>query len=122
MSSATRLAIEITREWQRDVTRANRYYKAEFPVHELGEKIDIVDLKRKIAYELKVSPNNTHMEFYRDVFKVLAHNQAARSGERLKQLIFLTPEKGAVRLQRGLGKVACRISKKFGFSVAVKAI
>jgi hypothetical protein len=122
VSEATKAAGEITRQWQSAVTSQNERYKAEFPVCGLGEKIDLVDTESKIAYELKVSANNTHMEFYRDVFKVLAHNESAVKDERLKKLIFLAPEAGAVRLQRGLGEAACRIAEKFGFTVEVQAL
>jgi len=122
VSSATRAAGRITREWQQTVVAGDAAFVAEYRVHGLGEKIDLVDVKRRVAYELKVSPNNTHMEFYRDVFKVLAHNEAAPPRERIKELVFLAPTRGAERPQRGLGETACRIAEKFGFTVKVIAI
>jgi hypothetical protein len=122
VSSATKTAIEITRRWQLEVTTADADFQKEFPVEGLGEKIDLVDTKRMVAYELKVSPNNTHMEFYRDVFKVLAHNEASQVCQRINKLIFIAPQEGAARLRRGLGEAACRISQKFGFSIEIRAM
>jgi hypothetical protein len=119
VSAATKAAIQITREWQDKVTSQDQRYTAEFAVAGLGEKIDLVDSTTRVAYELKVSPNNPHMEFYRDMFKVLAHNEASTPEQRLSKLVFITPPEGAARLQRGFGRVACRIAQKFGFTVEV---
>jgi hypothetical protein len=120
VSLATITAGEITRQWQAAVTKSHKGFRAEYPVEGLREKIDLVDITRMIAYELKVSPNNTHMEFYRDLFKVMAHNELA--AKPISKLVFIAPGAGARRLQRGLGEVACRLSKKFGFSVEVVEI
>lgn len=99
------------------MTQADPKFLAEFPVEGLGEKIDLLDTAGMVAYELKVSPNNSHMEFYRDVFKVLVHNEQTR--EPIKKLIFISPGQGARRLKRGLGQAACRVSQRFGFTVEV---
>lgn len=107
VSIATKSAQTITRDWQNKVTANSDRYEAEFPVSNLGEKIDLVDTTDMIAYELKVSPNNSHFEFYRDVFKVIAHNRLAATPNRLAELNFLAPGIGAKRLQRGLAKEVC---------------
>ena len=120
VSDATSTAISITRQWQAAVLTSKPSFAAEYPVSGLGEKIDLLDRDQMIAYELKVSPNNTHMEFYRDVFKVLAHNEVAQVP--IRKLVFIAPGVGARRLQRGLGEIACRIAGKFGFTVVVVEI
>src|SRR5213596_1893668 len=67
-------AAAVTEEWQQSVQREfPEEFEAEFKVAEhLNEKVDLVDTARGVAYELKASPNNAHMEYYRDVFKILA--------------------------------------------------
>lgn len=122
VSKATKAAIRITREWQDQVIAKAPHFAKEFPVAGLGERIDLLDTTARVAYELKVSPNNTHMEFYRDVFKILAHNEASKKSDRILRLIFITPKAGATKLSRGLGQAACRISEKFGFTVEVMAL
>lgn len=86
----TKKAISITKEWQRSLLEIdNQRYVAEFKVvaekNKGSHKIDVVDLKRKIAYELKVSPNNPHFELYKDIFKIALANQA---GAEINKLVF----------------------------------
>jgi hypothetical protein len=76
---------------------------SEHPVaRHLHERIDLVDLEHGVAYELKVSPNNDHFEFYRDIFKVLI----ARDNllPQLREFCFLCPAVAARRYGRGLRK------------------
>lgn len=120
VSSATKLAIKITRDWQAEITKKHPYFIAEYPIEALNEKIDLYDTTNYIAYELKVSQNNTHMEFYRDVFKVIIHNETSRV--KIVKLIFISPEDGIVRLQKGLGLAASRIGKKLGFEIVTHGI
>jgi hypothetical protein len=66
------LAAAVTADWQSAVVAAfPGRFVAEQPVWQLREGIDLVGLISGIAYEMKVTPNNDHFEFYRDIFKVL---------------------------------------------------
>ena len=72
-SDGDRLASLVTKHWQQAVLdNAPKQFIQEYPVaNHLNERIDLVDKENGIAYELKVSPNNTHFEFYKDIFKVV---------------------------------------------------
>jgi len=120
VSVATKLAIKITREWQDRVTASHPHFTAEYQVEALGEKIDLYDTSNRIAYELKVSQNNTHMEFYRDVFKVIIHNETAKP--KITELIFISPISGIARLQKGLGLAVSTLGKKLGFKITIQGI
>jgi len=85
-----------------------------------NEKIDLVDRQEFVAYELKVSSNNTDFEFYRDVFKVWVQRELGH--EPLKKLVFITPEKGAKRLMKQLCKEVTLLASKHGFTIEVAAI
>jgi hypothetical protein len=95
-----RRAARVTVAWQRDVVRnLGPGLVPEFGVGEgLRERIDLVDTRDLVAYELKVSPNNTHFEFYRDIFKVIIARDNALPG--LGHFVFITPEEGVRRLCR----------------------
>src|SRR5260370_3813226 len=67
-----------------------------------NEKLDLVDTEELVAYELKASPNNTHFEFYRDIFKVWVQRELA--GEELEKLGLHTPEAGAKHLTKSFPK------------------
>jgi hypothetical protein len=117
----TKKSIRITKLWQQHIcSQWPKRYQAEFPVGRLNEKIDLVDLAEASAYELKVSPNNTHFEFYRDIFKVWIHN--ADSQRRIKKLRFITPQEGARRVTRGLAAAVTKRCGELGFAVEVVAI
>lgn len=67
-----RLARRVTLTWQESVrTELGADIETEYFIGQgFRECIDLVDTRDGVAYELKVSPNNTHFEFYRDIFKV----------------------------------------------------
>ena len=122
VSTQTKSAIAVCRAWQEAV-------RAEFPdrfIEECvvgtgcNEKIDLVDRREFIAYELKVSPNNTHFEFYRDVFKVWVQRELGH--EPLKKLVFITPKAGADRLRKQLGQEVIQLAAKHGLVVEIAAI
>ena len=97
VSSQTSRAQRLTREWQDNLvaTDAARY-KAEFVAGNNSRyKIDLVDLKDRTAYELKVSKNNPHFEFYKDVFKVLYANKPEKI---LDKLVFCCPAESESKL------------------------
>lgn len=93
VSAQTSRAHKLTREWQEQLIAidSNRF-KAEFISStqrgKRSHKIDLVDTVDRVAYELKVSPNNAHFEFYKDVFKVLYANSSEKV---IDKLIFCCP-------------------------------
>ncbi len=122
-STGTKKAIQITQDWQKLATDPKkRWIQAEYPVAPcVKQRFDMVDLKRGIAYELKVSPNNAHMEVYRDIFKVLIHNEY--SDKPLKRFVFITPTASADRLrQKPFWKEVIQLAKGYGLKVSVEGI
>ena len=124
VSKQTRSAQAVCRVWQ-DVVRTELgdRFAAE---HRLGdddvnEKIDLVDIKERVAYELKVSENNPHMEFYRDIFKALVFNRR-NPNNKLRKLIFITPEVGAVKLDKAFGDDVKAIALEAGLVVQIARI
>ena len=115
-----KLAKLVTDTWQKALESHNDSLKIEYliaPCCGLKERIDVVDVVSGIAYEMKVSHNNPHMEFYRDIFKVLI---ARDNGfPHLKRFVFLTPKKGAEHLLRGMGKVAMEEGPRLGLKIEV---
>jgi len=100
VSTQTSRAHRLTREWQnRLVIIDAERYKAEFISSsqrgKRSHKIDLVDLKERTAYELKVSPNNAHFEFYKDVFKVLYANSSEKV---IDKLVFCCPSLAKAKL------------------------
>ena len=103
VSAHTKSAQVITKEWQQSVCSGN--IRAEVKVSPFGnEKIDIVDLSKNEAYELKVSGKNTHHEFYKDLIKVLTYNEYAESNKKLSKLIFISELDGIKSLEGRLDK------------------
>lgn len=86
----------------------------------LRQRIDLVDKHDLVAYELKVSPNNTHFEFYRDIFKVIIARDNALPG--LDHFVFITPEIGAQTLQRGLGQAVIEHDATLRLNIEVRGI
>lgn len=122
-STGTKKAIIITKAWQDAALDAKKpWIKAEYLVApSVKQRVDMVDLKRGIAYELKVSPNNAHMEVYRDLFKVLVHNQY--SEKPLTKFIFITPRVSADRLrQKPFWNEVVKLSANYGIKVSVEGI
>ena len=118
-STGDKLASLVTRTWQQ---RLQEIHVGRFDVEyqiapHLKQRIDVVDVVNGIAYELKVSPNNVHMEFYRDIFKVIL----ARDNRlpNLKRFVFLTPERSAAKLRKGMGQAVIRDGVKLGLVIEV---
>ena len=89
VSSHTKSAQRITKEWQAKVCKG--LIKSEVSVSpENNEKIDVVDLKDKVAYELKVSGKNTHHEFYKDIVKVLTYNEYQPNESKITKLVLIS--------------------------------
>lgn len=125
VSSQTKAAQQICRDWQQTVlAHFGERFRREYPVASLDigyEKIDLVDMHEGIAFELKVSPKNTHFEFYRDIFKLAVHNK--NSDFKLSRLVFITPEKGVAKLKSSFVKSVSAIAKtQLGFDVELEGI
>ncbi len=104
ISTQTKSSIKVGCEWQIAVNdNFKERFSLEYPVGEgFKEKIDMVDLQDAVAYEMKVSENNTHFEFYRNIFKVAVHN-AHNPRWKIKKLVFITPDAGAAKLNTDFG-------------------
>jgi hypothetical protein len=104
VSEQTKSAQFVCHEWQVAVKdNLKERFSVEHPVGDgFNEKIDLVDLHDAVAYEFKVSKNNTHFEFYRDIFKVAVHN-AHNLRWPIKKLVFITPTEGADKLRTAYG-------------------
>jgi len=101
VSAHTKSAQIITKEWQASV--CNESILSEVPVSpENAEKIDLVDITNHVAFELKVSGNNTHHEFYKDLIKVLTYNEYQNNNNKLIKLVFISESKGIKSLSNRL--------------------
>jgi hypothetical protein len=119
---ATRKAQRITASLQRHLLERDRNrFEKELEVPGLKERIDVFDRIDQVTYELKVSPNNTHMEFYRDIFKVIAFNRLSPE-QRIRELVFMIPEEGAAKIRQGLGFFAVKIASELGFHVSIEGL
>ncbi|MFC1866528.1 hypothetical protein ACFL0H_00080 [Thermodesulfobacteriota bacterium] len=99
VSSHTKSAQRITKEWQEAIK--TDMVHTEVPVSpENNEKIDVIDLSSKTAYEVKVSGKNTHHEFYKDIAKVLTYNEY--EDVKIIKLIFLSEPEGVNSLKKRL--------------------
>lgn len=116
-----KLAAAVTADWQSAVMAAfPGRFVAEQQVGQLRERIDLVDLLGGVAYELKVSPNNDHFEFYRDIFKVLV---ARDNGlPQIKSFCFVCPLEAARRYDNGLRKAVLGEGARLGLSLSVAAL
>jgi hypothetical protein len=117
-----RRASRVTSEWQTAVvSRFGDDFVAEYPVGDgLGERIDLVDTKDGVAFELKVSPNNPHFEFYRDIFKAAVARDLGLPA--LRTFVFVTPEEAARTLDRTFVQAAVRQAERLGLTVMIRGI
>ena len=104
VSSQTSRSYNLTKVWQRKLTSldSKRFIAEYIANNEAGNqshKIDLVDTVDRVAYELKVSANNPHFEFYKDVFKVIYANTPNKV---IDKLVFCCPSNA----ERKLGALA----------------
>lgn len=105
------------------VDRFGGRFAAEVCLNESGpaQKIDLVDTLSRVAYELKASPNNVHMEIYRDVFKALVFNER-NPGRAVGTLVFIAPAAGIRRLGATFPKDVQTISARMGLALRLREI
>lgn len=99
-SEHTKSAQKITKKWQKLMqTKVKGTIKSEVSINKKSyEKIDIVDFKNCIAYELKVSGKNVQHEIYKDIFKIIRFNDYLKN-KKITKLIFISEEKGIKKLE-----------------------
>ncbi|HEX8704494.1 MAG TPA: hypothetical protein VF815_37025 [Myxococcaceae bacterium] len=122
VSEGDRRAAQVTVAWQRDVVESlGLELVPEFSIGKgLRERIDLVDTRDLVAYELKVSPNNTHFEFYRDIFKVIIARDNALPG--IRHFVFITPEEGAQKLCRDFPRAVIEHAATLRLRIEVRGI
>ena len=86
-----------------------------------GQKIDLVDENDRVAYELKASKNNVHMEIYRDVFKILVFNQRNPTN-RIRTLVFIAPKLGIENLGKEFPNDVQAIVKRLKLDLILEGI
>jgi hypothetical protein len=124
VSKQTKKSQQVCAEWQNAVRgKYGERFKAEVPLNESGpaQKIDLVDRKTHTAYELKSSPNNVHMEIYRDVFKALVFNQRHPRNP-IKTLVFIAPKAGIQKLGETFPGDVKKIAKGLKLELILKGI
>jgi hypothetical protein len=100
VSEQTKKSQSACKRWQELVTKEfGGQFTPEKAIEEkgAGQKIDLVDETDRVAYELKASKNNVHMEIYRDVFKALVFNRR-NPANTLGTLVFIAPKQGIDKL------------------------
>ena len=97
-SEQTLSAQALTKSWQEQVVIVD-HIEAEVEIKNgASEKIDIIDFDNQTAYELKVSGNNPHHEFYKDIFKVLAFKKNYPE-KNIKRFVFVSEKSGIDTLE-----------------------
>jgi hypothetical protein len=113
-----RLAKTITDEWQKCVLEIDsaRFQREVQISSDLNERVDLLDAQTGVVYELKVSPNNPHLEFFRDIFKVVV---LKRSNHKISKFVFLVPKIAADKLNKSLAGQILNDTDRFGFETAI---
>lgn len=121
VSEHTKSAQRITKDWQYALSKLG--FLTEVSVSQTNkEKIDVVDKKKRIAYELKVSGRNTHHEFYKDLAKVLTYNEYHEDAP-LRLFVFISEADGIKSLSRRLDeKFVSMIERIHGVVIRLVAI
>ena len=124
VSKQTRKSQRVCSEWQDAVlSEYGERFEAEVSLDESGpaQRIDLVDWKTRTAYELKASPNNVHMEIYRDVFKALVFNRRHPQNP-IKTLVFIAPKAGIQKLGETFPRDVKAIAKVLKLELILEAI
>jgi hypothetical protein len=119
VSIATKKSQTITLLWQAELAlQADSGFAAEYPVGGANERFDLVDVIDRTVYELKVSGNNPHHEFYKDIFKVFIHNRNAPH-DAFQHFVFFTTASAVRKLQFGLAQRVAQLDSVLGFTIDV---
>lgn len=124
VSEQTKKSQQICILWQNHVLkRFGGRFAAEVSLNESGpaQKIDLVDAEGRVAYELKSSPNNVHMEIYRDVLKALVFNER-NPKRRITTLVFIAPKIGIQKLGATFPKDVQTISARMGLTLKLREV
>ena len=124
VSIQTKKSQQVCAVWQGVVLgKYGERFEAEVSLNESGQvqRIDLVDWKTRTAYELKSSPNNVHMEIYRDVFKALVYNQR-HPRKPIKTLVFIAPKAGIHKLGETFPGDVKKIAKGLKLELILKGI
>jgi hypothetical protein len=125
VSKQTKKAQRVCREWQERVLKEfpSARFEKEVPLGGRGarQRIDLVDWITRTAFELKVSPNNTHMEVYKDVFKALVYN-IRNPRRKLRHLVFIAPAAGIDSLGTEFPKDVAAITQGLKLKFSLKKI
>jgi hypothetical protein len=124
VGAQTKLSTAICVEWQKAAhLKFPGRFRHEHPLNEFGptQLIDLVDLTDRVAYELKVSPNNVHMEIYRDVFKALVFNRRNPTN-RIVKLVFIAPKAGIDKLGIAFVEDVKAIAEELNLILELEAI
>ncbi len=100
VSKRTKRSQIITKLWQEKFPK-EKYpeISVEVPISDKSnEKIDLVDSKKKIAYELKVSGTNPHHEFYKDILKFLVFKKNNQMD--FKTFVFISEKEGINKIAK----------------------
>ena len=124
VSEQTNKSQRVCTTWQKAVRdHFGSRFAAEVSLNESGtaQKIDLVDEQDRVAYELKSSPNNVHMEIYRDVFKALVFNER-NPKQRITTLVFIAPKKGIQKLGPTFPKDVQTISARMDLTLKLREL
>lgn len=119
-SEFTKNAQAIAKSWRKAVHDLNpdRFLIEALVAPELDQKIDVLDLETRHAYEFKVSGNNAQYEFYKDVVKVLIWNE--RHAKKIGRLVFITEGSlGRRHLDSPMPRAYIELLAKAGLEVVV---
>ena len=124
VSEQTKKSQSACKRWQELVTKEfGARFSPEKPIGEngTGQKIDLLDETDRVAYELKASKNNVHMEIYRDVFKVLVFNRR-NPDKKINTLVFIAPKEGMAKLGAIFPADVQVISKSMNLDLILESI
>lgn len=124
VGAQTRKSNAVCRAWQEAVkVRFPDRFHPEHRLNKTGrsQQIDLVDLHDRVAYELKSSPNNVHMEIYRDVFKALVFN-LRNPDVAVQTLVFIAPEDGIRRLGKAFPEDVAAIARQLRLELILCSI
>lgn len=124
VSEQTQKAQRVCAVWQDVVIeRFGSRFEKEVSLNESGpaQKIDLVDFKDGVGYELKSSPKNVHMEIYRDVFKTLVFNERNPT-RRIRTLVFIAPTEGIRKLGDSFPEDVRNIAARLGLNLVLQRL